>query len=414
MSVPQCREGVGTYTLTWEEEALQIVVSGARMHTRDQRITGEIVVSHLVEGKPKHIWRTTHNFISGQSKTRLAKDMEGRFPGPVWSVILEQLSEYVLVWVRTGEPVRVLNSEDEYPQPEHLLYPILLKGQPNVIFGEGESAKSMLAEVFGMLILLPETDCGLGLAAARPGTTTLVLDWETNYDEYGWRLQCLQRGLGLPYVEMPYRRCSLPLADDLEQIQKAVSETGASNIIVDSMAGAAGGDLNAAEPAIRLFGAIRQLNVSSILVGHTSKDEQKRRTVYGNVFFNNYARAVWLAKRESEDGDDEIRVGLFHRKHNNSRGHAPLGFKFSFFDDHTSVERADIRDTAMVAEEMSANSKILNLLRDGALKPTDLAKALGMKDGTVRQAIRRFKRKGFVIQLDDGRYGLPAHPGGTD
>jgi len=214
---PSCTERPGVLEVAWPDTEVLIEVTGVRSHTREQRVTGELVVYRVVDGKRSHVWRTTHNFLSGRAKSLLVKEMASeRFPGPDWKVMVEQLSEHVLEWVRRGEEVRILSTEQEFTRPEHLLYPVLLKGQPNVVFGEGESAKSIMALVFALILLLPEHEYDLGLTPGQRPVRTLVLDWETTPDEYGWRMQCLQRGLELPYVEMPYRRCAMPLADDLE------------------------------------------------------------------------------------------------------------------------------------------------------------------------------------------------------
>jgi len=408
MNKPTITEGTGVYSLKWEE-GVEIDVTRARQHTRDGTVTGEIAVRSGINGTSKLLHQAQFNFSSTTTRKTLQKTLEERVHDPNidWYVAIEQMCHYVVEWMRQGEPVRLLNTEEQFTKPEHLIYPFLLKDQPNVLYGLGESAKSLMASVFAIVMLLPWQDNPLGLIPGNKSVVPLVLDWETYHDEYGWRLQCLTKGLKLPYIEVPYRRCALPLADDLEAIQKVIREVKAGCIIVDSVAAASGGDLNAADVAIRLFTAIRQLNVSSVLIAHTAKDQEgKKHSIYGSAFFNNYARQVWYMKRENDDDPDEIRVGLFHEKHNNTKPHPPVGFKFVFCDGATIVEKSDIRDSYDMIQELSAGSRILALLKGGAMKPAAITEELGIPQSTTRMNLKRLKQRHVVIALEDGSYGL--------
>jgi len=406
MNKPTVAEGIGSYSLKWDE-GVTVDVTRVREHLSDGHVTGEIAVRFGTDGDAKLLHQAQFNFSSTATRKQLEKTLRERQAKMDWYGVIEQTCYYVVESIRKGEAAKLICTATEYKRPEPLVGPIVLRNQPTVLFGEGESAKSLFGSVLAIVMLLPWTENPLGLQAPEHSVVPLVLDWETDEDEYGWRMQRLMRGFGLPDIEIPYQRCALALADDVERVMKLVSQHKAGCLIVDSVAGAAGGDINTAETALRLFTALRRLNTSSILVAHTSKDENKRPTIFGSVFFHNYARQVWYMKRENSDDEDNIRVGLFHKKHNNTKPSPPLGFVFHFEDDSISVERADIRDSADFVKELSAGARILAALREGAMKPTTLAQETGVPEGTVRVNLKRLKDKGKVLLLPEGMYGLP-------
>jgi hypothetical protein len=408
MNKPTVTEGIGSYSLQWDE-GITVDVTRVREHTSDGHVTGEIAVRFGMNGDAKLLHQAQFNFSSTTTRKTLEKTLKERQAKVDWYGVIEQTCYYVVEGMRKGEAPRLVSTANEYKRPEPLVSPIVLRDQPTILFGEGESAKSLFAIVLGLVMILPWKDNPLGLVAPSKVTVPLWLDWETNEDEFGWRLQRLCKGTGAGYIEVPYQRCALALADDLERVLKLVDEHKAGCVIVDSVAGAAGGDINTAETAIRLFTALRRLNTSSVLVAHTSKDENKRPTIFGSVFFHNYARQVWYMKRENADDEDNIRVGLFHKKHNNTRPSPPLGFTFHFDGDEgpISIERTNIHDSADFVKELSAGARILSLLREGALKPSTIAQELGMPEGTVRSTLRRLRDKDRVLALPEGMYGLP-------
>ena len=106
-------------------------------------------------------------------------------------------------------------------------------------------------------------EAGLSGVAGR----TLYLDWETDFHDLIMRAKYLQRGHpNLAHTRVRYRRNTLPLAEDLSAIQKAVAEHDIRFVVVDSLAAACGGDLSNPETAIRFFTALRSLRVGSLIL----------------------------------------------------------------------------------------------------------------------------------------------------
>jgi len=124
-------------------------------------------------------------------------------------------------------------------------------------------------------------------------------------------------------LTLTYRHCALPLAEDLNEIRRIVLEGDIKLIIVDSLGAACGGDMNSAEVATRFFSAIRQLPVTPLLISHVSKEVEKEKTPFGSVYFYNYARNVYQLRKHEEE--DEITLGLWHKKCNFTKKNPPYG-----------------------------------------------------------------------------------------
>lgn len=399
MAKPSITEAPGIYTMEWAEDRIKIVASKVRQH-RDGRVTGEITVTTTAVNYHSHLHQAQFNFSSTQARTSLAKVMLSKYPDANWSNLLEQLCFYVLGWVRQGEPVQELCADDDFKPPEYLLYPIILKDEPTIIFGEGESAKSLIALLLGICVELPWTDNPFKLKPLATTSRALYLDWETSRAEIGWRLKCFQNGLGLPSLFINYRRCALPLADDMEQIHEMIQQTHSNFLIVDSIAAASGGDINSAEVALRFFAALRQLKITSLLIAHTAKNlDGKHQTVYGSAFYHNSARSVWLVKRVSETDENEISVGLFHKKHNNSQGFKPIGFKMIFNEHQTMVELQDVKQVGEFLQETSLPTRILELLKNGAAPTAEIAEALEAGKESTRATLNRMKQRSQVVKV---------------
>lgn len=406
MAKPSINEAPGIYTLEWAEDSIKVVTSKVRQH-RDGKVTGEIWITTTATNSHSHLHQAQFNFSSTQARTSLAKVMAGKYSNANWGNVLEQLCFYVLAWVRQGEPVLELSADGDFKPPEYLLYPVLLKDEPTIIFGEGESAKSLIGLLFSIIIGLPWVDNPFKLQTLNAPSKILYLDWETSKAEIGWRLKCFREGLDLPNLSINYRRCALPLADDMEQIHEMIQKTNSNFLIVDSIAAASGGDVNSAEVALRFFSALRQLKITSLLIAHTAKNaDGKARTVYGSAFYFNSARSVWLVKRVSETDETEINVGLFHKKHNNSQGFKPIGFKMMFNEHKTTVELQDVKQVGEFLQETSLPTRITELLKNGAAPAGEIAEALEAGKESTRSTLNRMKQRSQVIKIGNN-WGLP-------
>ena len=280
MGKPIVEERLGGYTFTWEGETqLQILVSRLRLHSSDGRVTGEI----LIKANDMPIYPPTSlNFTAERSRSGLVNTLGKLDARWQWFDIINQLSLTTIERAREGEPVRELWTSEDIAPPEFLLEPILYKSLPTIIFGEKAVCKSVMSLVIYTCLTLPWLDNPLGWKAPNRPVKTLLLDYEVDYGIAQYNIKSLQRGMGLPPFPLYYRRCSLPLVDDIEQIQQHMSNIGAEALIVDSLGPAVGGDLKDPGQALRFTSALRQLHCGTLLIGQTSKDkESKHRSTFG-------------------------------------------------------------------------------------------------------------------------------------
>ncbi|OGF53947.1 MAG: hypothetical protein A2Z21_09365 [Candidatus Fraserbacteria bacterium RBG_16_55_9] len=193
------------------------------------------------------------------------------------------------------------------------------------------------------------------------------------------------------------------MADDLEYLQEVVSEKHIGLTVIDSIAMAAGGDLNDAQAATRLFSAVRQLNTTTLLLAHTAKTGlgTTESSVFGSAFFTYLARSVWEIKATQEPGAAEIDVGLFHRK-SNFRHEKPRGFHISH-DTHsgTTIKKQDVATISDLAKHLSQPQQVCAVLRQGKLTAKSIAELTEIEHASLDVVLSRLRKRGELIQLGE-------------
>ena len=406
MSKPIIEEQIGGYQFVWKEEDLAIAVSKLKSHNSDGRITGEILIKAPAENPQPIYPQTSVNFTSERSRTGLVKTLESLDSHFPWQEIISQLSLATIDRARTGEEVQELWTHRDVPKLEFLLEPVIIKGVPNIIFGEKGVTKSTLSLVFYICLILPWTDNPLGLVAPNRSIKTLVLDYELPGDIAQRNAKQLQEGMDLPAFPLYHRRCFAPLAEEIEQIANHVNNMKAECVIIDSMARACGGELNKTEPANAYFEALDKLKVSSLSLGQTSKDiESKRKSIYGNALFTYYGRNIFELCKSETMNENELDVALFHRDSNLTKHYPNMSFHFTFNEHKTTIERQPINITEFI-QKVSIKKAILEQLKQGALPAKDIATAITSSESAVKMALSRLNKQGLVVRLGSGLWGL--------
>jgi hypothetical protein len=405
MSKPIVTTILGGYRLEWESELIKIEVT--RIRETKIATSAEILITCTAPGlATPHIKQTTFSLTANDARPKLARELN-KILQAAWDVILEQLCVKVLAEIRRGEPVVILGAEGAQAKPpEYVIEPYIIRNQPNIFFGEPGSAKTTLGLVLASVSAIDWKDNPGRMSVNGHKERVLWLDWETDREVIDWQRSCIQRGHELPPFQIFYRRCSVPLADDLEQIKQAIDEYKATVVFIDSLGLACGGDLNSAEPALRFFSAYRQLNTTSVILAHTARNtESNNKHIYGSMFFEAQARNVWEVVKSSDD-DNSIVVGLYHKKPPPfSKLHQPLGYKFTFDDDShgTYFEWHDPKSVDDLLERMGTNTKIIEALKSGPLTPKELEER-GIKN--PRTPLSRLRKKGIVTLIGKETYGL--------
>jgi hypothetical protein len=408
MTEPKIEEKPGLIRLTWESEQIVVSVTRAREHTSDGRVTGEIAIDSTTPNASGHIHEAQFNFSSTATRDKLSKTLTGRAPDVSWEDIISQLCYRVVRIVRRGEPVRELWTGVDIRQPEFLLKPFLYRGLPTIFFGEKAVCKSTMAIAIYSCLILPWQENPWGWEVSDHSVPTIIFDYEVDGEISQWSADKLKSGMGMPNFPVYHRRCSVPFADDIEEINKWITEYKAEAIIIDSLGPAVGGDLKDPAIALRLTSAIRKLNVAALIIGQTSKDkEAKTKSVFGSTFFEYYARNIWEIRKSQEEGAQALDVALFNTYHNLGRKFSPLGYHIDFEDNRTIIESTPITAPELKAR-FSLTKQIIDLLKEqGKLTPKQLAEQLDISNlDKIYVNLARLKKTNIVVKLDDGYWGL--------
>ena len=410
MSTPELKIFGDLYSFVWPKWDLSIELDRLHDH-KDGHITGEVKITTTAPGFDHYLHRSTLNLSSQRTRDDLAKAMFNKYDLANWDTVIEQLCWMTLDHYRAGEPILIVGNGDAPVSTNHLLYPLLIEKQPTLIYGEGGTGKSYLALFIALSTQLP-----YDAPMWHPDqTNVLYLDWETDGATLGNRAKRLKSGMKLPdELSLPYRRCSMPLADDITAIKRAVDEYKVGLVIIDSCGGACGGDPSSPETCNRFFTALRTLNVTSLLIHHVPKhanpaSQSKDKSPYGSAYFFNWSRAVFLLRRAQDVVENEIDIGLIHKKANDDNITTPMGFHMTFHDDQTHIQiKGDISDVPDFLESLSNPMRIKALLKDGALDVDSIASSIDCTKDVAAATLRRMKDNKLTVKLPNGKWGLSA------
>jgi hypothetical protein len=230
--------------------------------------------------------------------------------------LFEEFSARVLMAEADGEPAIFLH--DVAPKSEPIHFDVdgveLTRKHANMLFGESDTLKS-----WATLHILGEL--------ARRGVPVALLDWELDEDAYADRWRRLYGDTPCPILYLP---CSKSLALEFDRIQREFHKHKILFTGVDSVVPAGGSaNPNDAEAANQLVGALRQLDVGSLLVAHVPKSaaEQKgHEKPFGSQFWFNLCRSIWFVARTTSD---PVVTGLYHRKSSLSRQRPDVGLRWT-------------------------------------------------------------------------------------
>ena len=307
---------------------------------------------------------------------------------------------------RRGEPVIELATHSVSERVGYRLMPLLQEKQATLLFGHGDTGKSWLGILAGVLVASGMPHAGLD---PEPGNV-LYLDYETDDDTIFERANMVSVGLNMALPSgFYYRYMSQLLAADVEALQKHVLEKEISLVVVDSAAPAVG-EPESAQMTADYFRALRSLKVTSLTIAHRAK-MGKENEPFGSIFWRNLPRANFLANGVHDPGVSSFIVGLKHTKSNNGQRLKDIGLELSFSGNAVYFNRADLRTIPEMAESVSLKGRIEVSLGMGAKTVKELADDLGTTPATVRDKLNQYRDKAF-IQLDstsrEAKWGLLA------
>lgn len=409
MTTPEVQIFGDLYSFAWPKWNLCIELDRLHEH-RDGHTTAEIKITTTAPGFDPYLHRSTLNLSTQRTRDDLAKSMSRKYELADWDTVLEQLCWITLDHYRAGEPIVIIGNSDQPISPGYLLSPLLPLRQPSLIYGDGGTGKSYLALFIALSIQLP-----YDAAMWHPDqANALYLDWETDSNTAGNRVKRLKVGMGFPNeLSLSYRRCALPLADDITAIKRMVDEYKISFVVIDSCGGACGGDPNSPETCNRFFAALRTLNVTSLLIHHVPKhanpaSPSKDKSPYGSAYFYNWSRAVFLLRRAQDVVDNQIDIGLIHKKANEDNVTRPMGFHLTFHDNQTHVQiKGDISDVPEFLESLSVRDRIKHILKVQPADIDEMEKELDdVNKDTIRKTVERMDKIYKEITRVEGKWGI--------
>lgn len=378
---PKLSTDLAAQVFTWENLNIEI-----RVEKLNNQGDCELYV-HYKKGDDNRLLRhTTAHLLSQSNIASIIRPLKSNIKVD-WDTIFTYVTNLALTEYRKGEPVITLDENYGRVEPEYLLYPLFVKNAINTIYADRGSAKTLFITLIDLMLTLPWTDNPLKLNVNKHPHSVLFLDWENNPDITGWTANSLIRGMDIGYCPIQYRHCSLPLADDISQIKSRLVEVKADIIIVDSMGMAVGEDLNLTKPAFQFFAALRQLDpITTILVGHTAKNlEMRRKTVYGNAYYENEARSIWEIRKDQEPNSPELTITLYHRKPPPfAPAHTPLAYRFTFDNDITRVSLGDAKTDIREQADVTEIDIVLAILTDSKT-PLNLDQIGGLSDSSLKR-----------------------------
>lgn len=413
MSAPRMKYGAGVFGFYWDDQ--QVGMTLDRLKDTNSTIYAEATVKAL-SPTPMHIIHTKLNMLSGKSKKDLIKELYDRHPQiESWDIMIEQACVMALQKYRQGSPLIKITKNGSTP-PEYLAYPLLPEKQTTVLFGDGGSGKSTFTDYLAIVM-------GLGLdvkslRVVEDPITSIVLDWETDIDTHKWQIGRICSAMGLDEPPIYYRQCYFSLDEDLPEIQKFIMDVDAKLIILDSAAAACGSDPMSPGVASKFISRdLRQLKTSegntitSLIIAHTAKADPlgKERTIYGSVFWKNYARSVWEAIGSEED--DLLTVGLYCRKANLSRKFKPIGFRMEYMDGGIKVLPTKLDEVPQLVSNLRPDDQIEIMLKHGSLTISEIADESGLPKATIKTVLHRNPHKFTKVYKvgKEHQWGLASH-----
>lgn len=381
----------GVFQFEFASEGVWVRVD--RLYEKHEGTSAELTITCNIPTVDPELHTARLNLLTTGVRKTLCTYLTGKV-NINWDRILEIVCRETVKKYREGTPLIMVGRQPLQERMKYWMYPLLLERDANSIFGPGGSGKSFLACYLAVVTQTGLSTCGF--TPSHSGTV-LYLDYETNETIINERIAAICAGLGIPPIEIAYRRCVQPLATDIGTIQRLVLEIDADFIVVDSVGYACGMEPESAEVVLQYHNALRSLDVTTLSIDHVSHGNSGRP--FGSVYKTNAGRNNWEVKNAQERGASEMDVGLFHHKMNDGTKHKELGLKFRFeSDEHqrltmAAVSRVDIGDIAELDDERSAPDRIASLLRRGAMTVGEIASELGLREADLTTTLNRNKSR---------------------
>jgi hypothetical protein len=300
-------------------------------------------------------------------------------------------------------PLRFADIEPPGPR-EYLVEELLPKGHAATLFGDGGSAKSILALSLGIAIA---GDAEKWMNRTVHTCPVLYVDFELDANEQRRRAYQVARGLFLdkpPHDLLYVSGLGRPAGEVLKGCLEVCANEGIGLLIIDSLGIALEGDAEAARDVIRFhhdyLDPFRGAGVTLVVIDHQGKTQageryQNKRS-FGSVYKENLARSV-IQVEPGERGEGLLMLKLRQTKNNFGSKAEPFGARLAFTEEKITVD-AHVLDATELAEEgtLNARDRMLLALKDGPAYPADIAETCVLPLGTVKNGLTQLRKRGLV------------------
>lgn len=393
-----------------------VVLTFTNVTDRSGEFRAEMLVERRLGGG--HLLRRYINMLginTIRDLTRILQDADGGAGFP-WPKVLESAFESVIRAVRIGPDLQTLQGTLQRPRGiSWLCDGLVMANVPNVWLAAGSTGKSTFAIGLAVHHLVGERFLGRETQRGTP----LLLDWESDDDDFTEKVWLWSRWLGLSEVPPIHRlRMRGAAAGSAAAIANRIETLGASLVIWDGVQ-AAGGPIgqhasyeSVAQELEMLVGLLPP--TTHLLLDHVTGDELKQGSVplkgRGSTRKVEWARNQWtmILDRDEQRQGRHV-VGWTHTKINRDRYLQPFGVELLHRPDEMAYQILDEAEVAPLAERMPQWKQLLEIVKDRPLTVREVAIAWrGSDDEKTQNAVRGVvNRSGrHLKQFSDGMVGL--------
>jgi hypothetical protein len=297
-------EGLHIYETTEESGLLSFRFEFARLRDKSDDLMAELTIYMEFNGQddapPRRVMGPVRmNMLSSTWRREVLRPLELESPEYGWAGILGDIVPTTIA--RHRGFLKVLTDEtweQEQDAQAFLLEPFIAASGVTVLYGAGQTGKSTIATGLALAVRTGEGLFGHWVHQSGP---VLWVDYEADEHEVFERDAALRKGMGVGDIEhrLHYLQVHSKLTNAIAEVKRVANDTKAVLVVIDSIGNARGGDANTSEDTIRLFRAMRSLDVPVLALDHLTKSDVRAKeslTPYGSVFTINAARMLWAAQ----------------------------------------------------------------------------------------------------------------------
>lgn len=362
------------------------------------------------------------NSTRGSGWKSLVDMLEDQTNEVAWNEVVSTSVSKAIEVYRTGNTEQPLKPNTGTTTHPFLLAPFIASTGVSVFFGEGGTGKSLLA--LGMAVAVASGQPIFGQTPRIVGPVT-YFDYEDDPEVHEERLAAILKGTKTTLnYDIFHRSLVAKVSQSQASMRRSIADTGSVLAVLDSIGMGRGGNANGAEDTVRLFRALRSLEVPTLAVDHVTKEDKRSGNTispYGSVYTINSGRLLWGAVvAEALSGEHEKYLNLTNTKANRTALHSKMGIRIEYQNQDQAETRSRWLDSVEFStynewwQEDKATTwdqvKAHLELNAGLWTIRELELALGLGDKAIEKALashgselhRERKGKAYAYRLVAG------------